>query len=317
MPTESTPEPDRLGERAEALVTQAGAFARWATRTGTGLARRLPGASAVESELGQLERSVLIQLRRRLDSVDPLDDGRGGDPEPSAPVRETPPPPQTEPLRVAMAGLLMRSMEQSARRAREYLYLALLRQLVPDEARILSALADGSAYPVIHVDCRTGVSGSRRLLSYASTVGRAAGVSVPASAPRYLTRLLHLDLVELGEPDPDLQVQYDILLTDPTLRAAEEEARREGRVRFVRATVRISPLGRDLWDACHPREDLEPWIENPWAEATSWTEAPCTETPTRYAWEQLPATEMEPPATVDNPAARNGTHLAPPGHREP
>ncbi|MDN5749197.1 MAG: DUF4393 domain-containing protein [Pseudonocardia sp.] len=315
MPTESTPglpkiEPDRLGERAEALVTQAGAFARWATRTGTDLARRLPGASAVESELGQLERSVLTQLRRRLDSVDPLDDGRVPEPGGPAPARDIPPPRQTEPLRVAMADLLMRSLEQSGRRAREYLYLALLRQLVPDEARILSALADGSAYPVIHVDCRTGVSGSQRLLSHASTVGRAAGVAVPASVPRYLSRLLHFDLVELGEPDLDLQVQYDILLTDPTLRAAEEAARREGRVRFVRATVRISSLGRDLWDACHPREDVEPWAADPWTEATA------MQAPTRYAWEQVSPAEPEPPVVVDPPAARNGTHLAPPGHQE-
>lgn len=304
MTGESTPRP--LGERADALVASAGVFARWATRTGTGLARKLPGATAVESELGQLERSVLTELRRRLDSVDPLDDGHESGPhEPDvvrdAPRRETArrdtaPPRQTEPLRVAMADLLMRSLEQSAKRAREYLYLALLRQLVPDEARILSALADGSAYPVVHVDCRTGVSGSRRVLSHASTVGRAAGVAVPASVPRYLSRLLHLDLVELGEPDLDLTVQYDILLTDQTLREAEEVARREGRPRFVRASVRISSLGRDLWDACHPREDIDPWEgDGP---------------PGRYAWEQVLDTEVIPPDPLVEPS-RNGHHVPP------
>lgn len=300
MTGESTPRP--LGDRADALVTSAGVFARWATRTGTDLARRLPGATAVESELGQLERSVLTELRRRLDSVDPLDDGRQPEPhEPDpAPRRDTAPPRQTEPLRVAMAELLMRSLEQSTKRAREHLYLALLRQLVPDEARILSALADGSAYPVIHVDCRSGVSGSRRVLSHASTVGRAAGVAVPASVPRYLSRLLHLDLVELGEPDLDLIVQYDILLTDQTLREAEEVARRDGRPRFVRATVRISALGRDLWDACHPREDADPWEGV--AEGGP---------PTRYAWEQVLNTEVVVPVPPAEPS-RNGHH-APPG----
>lgn len=306
MVDEPTPRP--LGERADALVTSAGAFARWATRTGTDLARRLPGATAVESELGQLERSVLTGLRRRLDSVDPLDDGHGTvpyGPEP-APVREpvrwdAAPPRQTEPLRVAMADLLMRSLEQSGKRAREYLYLALLRQLVPDEARILSALADGSAYPVVHVDCRTGMSGSRRVLSHASTVGRAAGVAVPASVPRYLSRLLHLDLVELGEPDPDLTVQYDILLTDRTLRDAEETARREGRPRFVRASVRISPLGRDLWDACHPREDADAGEGAPRGDGA----------PSRYAWEQVLDTEVPGPDPLAGPT-RNG-YRRPPG----
>ncbi len=74
MTGESTPRP--LGERADALAGSAGAFARWATRTGTDLARTLPGATAVESELGQLERSVLTELHHRLDRVDPLADGR-------------------------------------------------------------------------------------------------------------------------------------------------------------------------------------------------------------------------------------------------
>jgi hypothetical protein len=295
VPSEIPPRPS--GGQADAIVAQAGAFARWAARTGTGLARRIPGAAAVESELGQLERLALGELRRRLDNIDPLDDGRAADDEPvENPTRNAPPPKQTEPLRVAMAELLMRSLEQSKQRAREYLYLALLRQLVPDEARILSALADGSAYPVVHVDCRSGVSGSRRVLSYASTVGRAAGVAVPPSVPRYLSRLLHFDLVEFGDPDPTLGVQYDILMTDQTVRDAEDLARADGRARFVRATVRISPLGRDLWDACHPREDVE------LAAA-----AVPVESPTRYAWEQVlppepdlaPGPEVAVPVVVD------------------
>lgn len=289
MPSEKTPGEtvrgpgDGLADRADALVVQAGALARWAARTGTGFARGLPGAAAVGSELGQLERVVLSELRRRLDTVDPLADGPA-----DGPVRSTPPARQTEPLRVAMAELLARSVEQTKQRAREYLYLALLRQLVPDEARILAALADGSAYPVIHVDRRSGVSGTRRVLSHASTVGRAAGVAVPASVPRYLSRLLHFDLVVLGDADPELGVQYDILLTDQSVRDAEDAAREGGRARFVRATVSISPLGRDLWDACHPHEDLaaEP--------------APVVDplhSPTRYAWEQV--LPPEPGAQVD------------------
>jgi hypothetical protein len=297
------PGADDLGERADALVVRAAGLARWATRTSAELARRLPGAPAVESELGRLERSLLTELRRRLDTVDPLDDGRADVPV-EKPARDAPPPRQTEPLRVVMAELLGRSLEQTKQRAREYLYLALLRQLVPDEARILAALADGSVYPVIHVDCRTGVSGSRRVLSHASTVGRAAGVAVPASVPRYLSRLLHFDLVEPGDEDPALAVQYDILLTDAALREAEEAARLGGRPRFVRRTVRISPLGRDLWDACHPREDAEPDGAGPAA--------------VRYAWEEVLATDPAPPADVPGrtpptaePAAHHGASAPP------
>lgn len=264
MPSENSSSPDRLDERAGALVAQAGMFVRWATRTGTDFARKLPGAAAVESELHTLERTVLGELRRRLDNVDPLHDHRTDAPTETTTKSSRPQPKQTEPLRVAMAELLLRSMEQTKQRAKEYLYLAVLRQLLPDEARVLAALADGSTYPLIHVDCRSGVSSSRRLLANASTVGRAAGASDLASVPRYLTRLLHLDLIEVGDADPSLSVQYDILLTDEGVRGAEDAARSAGRAKIVRQTVRISDLGRELWDACHPRE-----IETP---PTSWEE---------------------------------------------
>lgn len=263
MATESASPHSRFTERTETFVTTAASATRWAARTWMNLARQVPGAAAVEAEWSRLERAALVELRRRLDNVDPLGHVRpefAAEPFPEVagfpkPVVTTPPK-QSEPLRVAMAELLLRSMEQTAQRAREYLYLAVLRQLLPDEARILAALADGSAYPVVHVDCRTGVSGSERLLSNASTVGRAAGVAALPAVPRYVTRLLRLDLVELGDADPALSVPYDILLTDAEVRAAEEQARASGRVRIVRNTVAMSPLGRELWDACHPREDV-------------------------------------------------------------
>ena len=101
MPDETPP----ASERAEALVNQAGRFARWATKAGTGFARSLPGASAVETELQQLERTVPGELRRRLDNVDPLHDGRpaGDDEEPPARTGAAAPPKQTEPLRAGTA----------------------------------------------------------------------------------------------------------------------------------------------------------------------------------------------------------------------
>jgi hypothetical protein len=275
---DGSPPAERTTEQAEALVLRAATLARWAARTSSGLARQLPGAAAVESELGRLERTVLGELRRRLDDVDPLPAAAAE----TLPAPVAPPDRQTEPLRAAMAELLLRSMEQTPQRGREYHHLALLRQLLPDEARILAALADGSRYPLVHVDCRTGVSGSRRLLANASTVGRAAGVAVPEAVPRYVTRLLQLGLVEVGDADADLGVQYDILLTDSRVRAAEEDARRVGRVRIARHTLGVAPLGRELWEACRP------------VEATTWVDV--TEEAVQPA---------EPPA-LDGPAGPPG-----------
>lgn len=267
-PSQSTGE--LLHGSAELVASTVGSLARWAARAGTRyardsvqtgrrLARTFPGAAAVEAEVAQLERVALGELRRRLDAVDPLQDtaeartaDQQPDPEPRARAA-TPVPKQTEPLRVAMAELLSRSLEQTRKRAWEYLYLATVRQLLPDEARILAALADGSVFPLIHVDYRTGVSTTHRLLSNASTVGRAAGVAAVGAVPIYLTRMLQLELVQVGEADPDLTVQYDIGLTDEVVREAEDRARKLGRPKVVRETVAISPFGRELWDACYPR----------------------------------------------------------------
>lgn len=227
---------ENLPSRTEAVAASAGALARWATRTSVDLARKLPGAAAVEAEWHRFEQMALTELRHRLDHADPLGGGLSAvDSTPlpdiagvAMPTGSLPPSRQTEPLRAAMAELLLRSMEQTAHRAREYYYLSLLRQLVPDEARILSALADGSTFPAVHVDIRTGVAGTERLLSNASTMGRAAGVADLPAVPRYVTRLRSLDLVELRDADPELSVSYEILLSDSTVRAAEEEARTRG-----------------------------------------------------------------------------------------
>lgn len=278
--------PGTVGSVAGAAVSLAARAARAYWTVSWSLARRLPGAAAVEEGWSRLEQAALAELRRRLEEVDapgppPVRALRAGPAEPgpapdatvapatasATPATSTPDHPptgQAEPLHTAMAELLLRSMEQTARHAREHLYLAVVRQLLPDEARILAALADGTPYPAVHVERRTGVSTTERLLANASSVGRAAGVAEPRDVPRYVTRLRALDLVVLDEPLPELETAFEILLTDPAVRAAERAAREGGRPRFVRRTLRISPLGRELWAACHPREAVDAsWAADP------------------------------------------------------
>jgi hypothetical protein len=106
----------------------------------------------------------------------------------------------------------------------------------------------------VHIQSKA--NGGRTVLANASTVGRAAGVQLPEATAAYVTHLRVLGLVEEGPADDALAVRYDILLGDPEVRGAEEQARGEGRLgaRTVRRTVRLSALGRELWDACQQRE---------------------------------------------------------------
>jgi hypothetical protein len=143
--------------------------------------------------------------------------------------------------------LMTQSMEQTVDDARHYLFTRMLESLVPDEMRILSALAEGDRYPVIHVATR-GRPGnpSERLLDNASTVGRASGVRLPDMVPAYVTHLRTLALVRLEGETPAFADGYEILATDTTVREVTGDAH----VRYIRRTLVMSELGRQLWKAC-------------------------------------------------------------------
>lgn len=251
------------GDDLAAFAKRAGQLAGWAARTGFEFTRKLPGVDTAERVLRQGERQLLSELRRRLDEVDDpyhaaltaasamnRPDPHGTRQPVEATVTLVPAREYLEPLRAAMAELLNHSIGFGRERAREYLYAIILRQLTPDEARILSALSDGSPFPAVDVAERTNLGGAGRfVLRNASTVGKAAGVSLPDQVPGYLTRLIGLGLVELDEEVPALETQYEILLTDETVREAEKSVKR---AKFVKRTVHISRLGAQFWQACDP-----------------------------------------------------------------
>ncbi|SDX07941.1 protein of unknown function [Amycolatopsis xylanica] len=244
------------------LVQRAGALASWAARTGFSIGRRLPGVEAAERGLLQIERQLLGELRRRLDEVDDpyhaaltaassMNGYQGNGLQARETVTVVPARGDlSEPLRAAMAELLNRSIGFGRDRAKEYLYAVILRQLTPDEARILSALSDGTPFPLIDVAERTNLGGAGRIvLRNASTVGKNAGVSLLDQVPSYVTRLVGLGLAEIDEEAPSLETQYEILMTDETVRDAEKSVKR---AKFIRRTVHISRLGAQFWTACDP-----------------------------------------------------------------
>ncbi len=205
--------------------------------------KRAPFADEVLSQLAEVERVAVRAIRQHLLDLDP----------PPLPEAETPEPAEEQrpesPTDVLRA-LLDRSMYTSPDDSRTTLYLDLLRDLVPDEARILAALSDGSAYPLVHI-AEPGVGGgSTIVLSNASSVGRASGVSLPQHTPLYLTRMQQSGLVTIGPEGTGMYDEYEILLTDAAVSMALARARRGMRsARIIRKTVRISDLGQELWEA--------------------------------------------------------------------
>ena len=219
---------------------------------------RIPGAKLVRHALDTVERRALSELKQRLEAMEveppsPFTPRPKGAPNPGAtdtdPAHETP---------AEMLGeLLARSIDQTPEDARRDAFVTILRQLVPDEARIVAALSDGGGHPVIHVTAGSTLgSSTRRVLSNFSPVGQAAGVQLREMTPHYLAHLLELGLVELTPEDPEQKLKYEILESATAVR--EAIAKIEGgakmtRARIVRRTVRLTALGHDLWAACHAR----------------------------------------------------------------
>jgi hypothetical protein len=231
----------------ETTFGKLGDAAGWLARTGWRVTRGLPGGELAERQLRRLESAVVDEVRKRLEPAP----GRAD----ALVTLVRPMNGHVEPLRAGMAELLNQSANADVARAVEYLHTTILRQLVPDEARILAALADSAPRPAVDVVVRTTLGGVQRIvLRNASSVGKHAGVSAPEYVPAYLTRLYRMGVVDIGDEDPTLAEQYDILLTDQLVRDAEERARRarKGAARIVRRTVMISDLGGRFWQATDP-----------------------------------------------------------------
>jgi hypothetical protein len=187
------------------------------------------------------ERQVLGALRARLDVAaparPPLAIGAGAESG------------NAEPLRSKMDRLLDRALEQSTRTGQQELFHKIIDQLVPDEARIIGALSDGSVSPMLHVYARTVTgSGGDPILENASLVGKMANVSLPQLTPVYVSHLLSLGLLETGAEDSRLKDDYQILGADSAvLRALKKGKRGPLEAKIERYTIRLSVLGRDLW----------------------------------------------------------------------
>jgi abortive infection alpha-like protein len=242
---------DEVGERGPGLTASWSAVLRDVrslaadlTAAGTETARQVPvpPIEQLVTGWGRVEDAMLRELKARLDQLDARPSAPGSAARSDTPAR-------------LLDALLAESIDADSAQSRDALYTALLLRLVPDEARILAALSDGTRYPLVHIKTRS--NGGRTVLANASTVGRAAGVQVPEAVNTYVGHLRALGLAEEGPADDSLAVQYDILLGEPGVRHPDDEAHDVGRLgtRVIRRTLRISALGRELWRACRPDDD--------------------------------------------------------------
>ncbi|HEU4362823.1 MAG TPA: Abi-alpha family protein [Mycobacterium sp.] len=156
-----------------------------------------------------------------------------------------------ESLDVKMHALLDRAIGQNTAASRQELFHKIVDQIVPDEARIISALSDGSASPLLNVYARTrtGLVGEV-VLENMSLIGKTANLALPHLTPMYVSHLLSLGLVESGPEDPAMKDEYEILAADTAVLGAIKKAGRGPIPAHVdKYTLRLSGLGLELWAA--------------------------------------------------------------------
>jgi len=222
------------------------------------LLARLPGGAIVQEQLDRVEKRVLGELKSRLDRLE-----GGGEQTVQvvafsmetqathAPTREL-----REPAEM-LRELLAISSEQTKEQAELAYYSSLTRALLPDEARILSAVSDGGIYPLVNLVAlsKLGIQ-THVVLENTCSVGRAAGVQLPEMTRGYLQRLMAAGLVETGPEDYTMTTKYEILETDDVLRKLINQMKTAGqRSQIKRRVLKISELGRNLWEACRITED--------------------------------------------------------------
>jgi hypothetical protein len=234
------------GPRPLTLVRLPAAVARTGAKVGLGV-----GLGVV----GWWERQSMALLGSRIDHAR---DRRAlaAAPAPSYPSRQQAGAPSAEDLGPRMRSLLDQALVNTPADSSLDLYHRILDQLSPDEARIIGALSDGHASPLIHVRplSPAGMLGDPTLEN-ASLIGKMANVSLPHLTPQYVTHLLSLGLVQVGPERSALKDEYQILQADSgVLKAMKRAARGPIAPRVEKHTLRLSPLGRSLWAACFPDE---------------------------------------------------------------
>jgi Abortive infection alpha len=244
----------QLATTAGSAIVTAARVGRLLGRSGWRIAKQLPGVTAMEHQAQRLRQAAAAEMLRLLE-VPQQFFGTASPEEQRVMMLVQNSDSDPTPLRTAMTELLHRSSVSTDRTSREYLFGTIVSQLVPDEARILAALADGGRFAAVDVVARqVGRPGSRTVLANASVVGNVAGVAWPQNTTTYIARLHSFGLVEFGPASDDLTKQFGQLVADEAVQFARKQIDTDklGSAKLIRKSVALSALGRDFWAACAP-----------------------------------------------------------------
>lgn len=161
-------------------------------------------------------------------------------------------------LRSLYAALLATAMHRPSSSNAHPAFVEIIKQLTPDEARIIRVFADGLARPMLNLNKIGPLAPG--LVSPSSTVAgegfqivdEEVGLRGVPAFPTYLMNLIRLGLLEMP---PNLRIAvnetYAEIEAHEEIKQLRAEVEAEGcRLEIVRRMIRLTPLGHQFLRAC-------------------------------------------------------------------
>jgi hypothetical protein len=168
-------------------------------------------------------------------------------PQAPAPVERDAPSPE-DPR--ALGDALLRKLSDPDRRVRNEhpAFAWILRELLPDEARILRFMALAGPQPAIDVRTRTPLGvGSELIASGINLVAEMSGCAHPDRNQKYLANLVRLGMLMFSEEQVEDPRRYSFVEAQPVAAAAMARARKTV---TVYRSIRITQFGLQFCDVC-------------------------------------------------------------------
>lgn len=156
------------------------------------------------------------------------------------------------------ANLLAASMDKSTADGVHPAFVEIIKQLTPDEAKLVALLSNDRMLPLIDLFRVTsvypkGIEGQEEVLVSFSHLGRLAGCDFENMTPVYINNLCRLGLAEipLNAVYP-FEGAYDELENDPYVRAQFEEIVNSGiyRPEIEQKLLQVTELGKQFVKTC-------------------------------------------------------------------
>lgn len=127
----------------------------------------------------------------------------------------------------------------------------ILREISPDEARVIRFLGEKGPQAVIDVLAHNPMTRKKReLVHNFSIVGREAGCIRPSYAPIYLDNLARLGVAVIRDYRLRSQPNYDLLMCQPEVQNVQKPQGKLIRLKIVYKGVELSDFGKVLFQQC-------------------------------------------------------------------